>query len=107
MKTLITIGGLPDPKTLFEIVFQLLNYFTGVFAFSVMIGQVAGYTSLASHLPACRAPSSPLLPEMSPSVPMPFGVSPGKSTGLRVRSLELWDPLGEGGGDGRLESHSL
>lgn len=42
MKTLITIGGLPDPKTLFEIVFQLLNYFTGVFAFSVMIGQVAG-----------------------------------------------------------------
>jgi len=42
VKTLITIGGLPDPKTLFEIVFQLLNYFTGVFAFSVMIGQVSG-----------------------------------------------------------------
>jgi cyclic nucleotide gated channel beta 1 len=42
VKTLITIGGLPDPQTLFEIVFQLLNYFTGVFAFSVMIGQVAG-----------------------------------------------------------------
>lgn len=41
VKTLITIGGLPDPKTLFEIVFQLLNYFTGVFAFSVMIGQVS------------------------------------------------------------------
>lgn len=43
VKTLITIGGLPDPKTLFEIVFQLLNYFTGVFAFSVMIGQVSGH----------------------------------------------------------------
>lgn len=40
MKTLITIGGLPDPTTLFEIVFQLINYFVGVFAFSIMIGQV-------------------------------------------------------------------
>ena len=40
VKTLITIGGLPDPTTVFEIVFQLLNYFTGVFAFSIMIGQV-------------------------------------------------------------------
>lgn len=40
MKTLITIGGLPDPTTLFEIVFQLVNYFVGVFAFSIMIGQV-------------------------------------------------------------------
>lgn len=51
VKTLITIGGLPDPKTLFEIVFQLLNYFTGVFAFSVMIGQVSwsqgGFTASA------------------------------------------------------------
>lgn len=55
MKTLITIGGLPDPRTLFEIVFQLLNYFTGVFAFSVMIGQVAG--SLV-RLPA-RLPTGP------------------------------------------------
>ncbi|ETE65196.1 Cyclic nucleotide-gated cation channel beta-1, partial [Ophiophagus hannah] len=41
VKTLITIGGLPEPHNLFEIVFQLLNYFTGVFAFSVMIGQVS------------------------------------------------------------------
>uniref|UniRef100_A0A8C4S4R1 Cyclic nucleotide-binding domain-containing protein n=1 Tax=Erpetoichthys calabaricus TaxID=27687 RepID=A0A8C4S4R1_ERPCA len=40
VKTLITIGGLPDPETLFEIVFQLLNYFSGVFAFSIMIGQM-------------------------------------------------------------------
>lgn len=53
MKTLITIGGLPDPQTLFEIVFQLLNYFTGVFAFSVMIGQVAGsLVWLPLNLPA-------------------------------------------------------
>nr|XP_040024538.1 cyclic nucleotide-gated cation channel beta-1-like isoform X1 [Gasterosteus aculeatus aculeatus] len=34
MKTLITIGGLPDPTTLFEIIFQLINYFVGVFALS-------------------------------------------------------------------------
>ena len=40
VKTLITIGGLPDPTNLFEIVFQLINYFVGVFAFSIMIGQV-------------------------------------------------------------------
>lgn len=40
VKTLITIGGLPDPTTLFEIVFQLINYFVGVFVFSIMIGQV-------------------------------------------------------------------
>lgn len=53
VKTLITIGGLPDPRTLFEIVFQLLNYFTGVFAFSVMIGQVAGsLVRLPTRLPA-------------------------------------------------------
>lgn len=41
MKTLITIGGLPDPTTVFEICFQLINYFVGVFAFSIMIGQVS------------------------------------------------------------------
>lgn len=57
VKTLITIGGLPDPRTLFEIVFQGLNYFTGVFAFSVMIGQVAGsLVGLATHLPAAPPP---------------------------------------------------
>ncbi|MEQ2185568.1 hypothetical protein GOODEAATRI_019566, partial [Goodea atripinnis] len=41
VKTLITIGGVPEPTSLFEIVFQLINYFVGVFAFSIMIGQVA------------------------------------------------------------------
>lgn len=40
VKTLITIGGLPDPTTVFEIIFQMINYFVGVFAFSIMIGQV-------------------------------------------------------------------
>lgn len=50
VKTLITIGGLPDPQTLFEIVFQLLNYFTGVFAFSVMIGQVGHCSHTSIHL---------------------------------------------------------
>ncbi|XP_077166385.1 cyclic nucleotide-gated channel beta-1 isoform X2 [Paroedura picta] len=48
VKTLITIGGLPDPHTLFEIVFQLLNYFTGVFAFSVMIGQMRDVVGAAT-----------------------------------------------------------
>ncbi|KAF1500803.1 Cyclic nucleotide-gated cation channel beta-1, partial [Megadyptes antipodes antipodes] len=48
VKTLITIGGLPDPKTLFEIVFQLLNYFTGVFAFSIMIGQMRDVVGAAT-----------------------------------------------------------
>ncbi|XP_066494020.1 cyclic nucleotide-gated channel beta-1 [Tiliqua scincoides] len=48
VKTLITIGGLPDPQTLFEIVFQLINYFTGVFAFSVMIGQMRDVVGAAT-----------------------------------------------------------
>ncbi|KAL2088577.1 hypothetical protein ACEWY4_015476 [Coilia grayii] len=40
VKTLITIGGLPDPSNVFEITFQGVNYFVGVFAFSIMIGQM-------------------------------------------------------------------
>ncbi|XP_054985311.1 cyclic nucleotide-gated cation channel beta-3 [Sorex araneus] len=40
VRSLITIGGLPDPQTLFEIVFQLLNFFLGVFVFSGLIGQM-------------------------------------------------------------------
>ncbi|XP_070798251.1 cyclic nucleotide-gated channel beta-3 [Pituophis catenifer annectens] len=38
--TLITIGGLPEPVTLFEITFHLTNYFSGVFVFSSLIGQM-------------------------------------------------------------------
>ncbi|XP_077349112.1 cyclic nucleotide-gated channel beta-3 [Lithobates pipiens] len=40
VRTLITIGGLAEPVTIFEILFQLLNYFTGVFVFSSLIGQM-------------------------------------------------------------------
>ncbi|KAM8966851.1 cyclic nucleotide-gated channel beta-3 [Pelodytes ibericus] len=40
VRTLITIGGLPEPQTIFEILFQLLNYFSGVFVFSSLIGQM-------------------------------------------------------------------
>nr|XP_026240373.1 cyclic nucleotide-gated cation channel beta-3 [Urocitellus parryii] len=39
VRTLITIGGLPEPQTTFEIIFQLLNFFSGVFVFSSLIGQ--------------------------------------------------------------------
>uniref|UniRef100_A0A8C5SIG9 Cyclic nucleotide gated channel subunit beta 1 n=1 Tax=Laticauda laticaudata TaxID=8630 RepID=A0A8C5SIG9_LATLA len=48
VKTLITIGGLPEPHSLFEIIFHLLNYFTGVFAFSVMIGQMRDVVGAAT-----------------------------------------------------------
>ncbi|XP_074799110.1 cyclic nucleotide-gated channel beta-3 [Natator depressus] len=40
VRTLITIGGLAEPQTLFEIIFQLLNFFLGVFVFSSLIGQM-------------------------------------------------------------------
>uniref|UniRef100_G1KJT5 Cyclic nucleotide gated channel subunit beta 3 n=1 Tax=Anolis carolinensis TaxID=28377 RepID=G1KJT5_ANOCA len=40
VRTLITIGGLPEPVTTFEIIFQLLNFFSGVFVFSSLIGQM-------------------------------------------------------------------
>ncbi|KAG5273376.1 hypothetical protein AALO_G00150660 [Alosa alosa] len=48
VKTLITIGGLPDPTNLFEIVFQLINYFVGVFVFSIMIGQMRDVVGAAT-----------------------------------------------------------
>ncbi|KAM3841847.1 cyclic nucleotide-gated channel beta-3 [Vipera latastei] len=40
VRTLITIGGLSEPVTMFEIIFQLMNYFIGVFVFSGLIGQM-------------------------------------------------------------------
>ncbi|XP_006727179.1 cyclic nucleotide-gated cation channel beta-3 [Leptonychotes weddellii] len=40
VRTLITIGGLPEPQTSFEIAFQMLNFFSGVFVFSSLIGQM-------------------------------------------------------------------
>ncbi|XP_065147835.1 cyclic nucleotide-gated channel beta-1-like [Paramisgurnus dabryanus] len=57
VKTLLTIGNLPGPTTLFEIVFQLINYFTGVFVFSIMIGQmrdvVGAATAAQTNYRAC------------------------------------------------------
>lgn len=58
VKTLITIGGLPDPTTVFEICFQLINYFVGVFAFSIMIGQVSEATPLQTGRSGGRALNS-------------------------------------------------
>uniref|UniRef100_A0A8C9Y8Q8 Cyclic nucleotide gated channel subunit beta 1b n=1 Tax=Sander lucioperca TaxID=283035 RepID=A0A8C9Y8Q8_SANLU len=48
VKTLITIGGLPDPTSLPEMIFQLINYFVGVFAFSIMIGQMRDVVGAAT-----------------------------------------------------------
>ncbi|TSS60377.1 Cyclic nucleotide-gated cation channel beta-1 [Bagarius yarrelli] len=57
VKTLITIGGLPEPTALEEYVFQLINYFIGVFAFSIMIGQmrdvVGAATADQTHYRSC------------------------------------------------------
>ncbi|XP_023683113.1 cyclic nucleotide-gated channel beta-1-like isoform X2 [Paramormyrops kingsleyae] len=48
VKTLLTIGGVPGPTTLFETLFQLVNYFVGVFAFSIMIGQMRDVVGAAT-----------------------------------------------------------
>uniref|UniRef100_A0A673CFP4 Cyclic nucleotide gated channel subunit beta 3, tandem duplicate 1 n=1 Tax=Sphaeramia orbicularis TaxID=375764 RepID=A0A673CFP4_9TELE len=40
VRSLINIGGLPEPVTVFEIVFQMANFFIGVFVFSSLIGQM-------------------------------------------------------------------
>ncbi|KAI5617275.1 cyclic nucleotide-gated cation channel beta-1 isoform X10, partial [Silurus asotus] len=48
VKTLITIGGLPEPTALEEYIFQLINYFIGVFAFSIMIGQMRDVVGAAT-----------------------------------------------------------
>ncbi|XP_054216697.1 cyclic nucleotide-gated channel beta-3 isoform X1 [Homo sapiens] len=57
VRTLITIGGLPEPQTLFEIVFQLLNFFSGVFVFSSLIGQmrdvIGAATANQNYFRAC------------------------------------------------------
>uniref|UniRef100_A0AAY5L3F1 Cyclic nucleotide-binding domain-containing protein n=1 Tax=Esox lucius TaxID=8010 RepID=A0AAY5L3F1_ESOLU len=45
VKTLITIGGLPEPTTLFEIIFQLINYF--------MRDVVGAATAGQTHYRAC------------------------------------------------------
>ncbi|CAK6951947.1 cyclic nucleotide-gated cation channel beta-3-like [Scomber scombrus] len=40
VRSLINIGGLNEPHTVFEITFQLTNFFVGVFVFSSLIGQM-------------------------------------------------------------------
>ncbi|XP_030613065.1 cyclic nucleotide-gated cation channel beta-3 [Archocentrus centrarchus] len=40
VRSLINIGGLPEPVTTFEISFQMANFFIGVFVFSSLIGQM-------------------------------------------------------------------
>ncbi|KAK2858606.1 hypothetical protein Q5P01_003226 [Channa striata] len=40
VRSLINIGGFNEPQTLFEISFQMANFFIGVFVFSTLIGQM-------------------------------------------------------------------
>lgn len=44
VRSLINIGGLNEPETVFEITFQMTNFFMGVFVFSSLIGQVTQRT---------------------------------------------------------------
>ncbi|XP_068959579.1 cyclic nucleotide-gated channel beta-3 [Petaurus breviceps papuanus] len=57
VRTLITIGGLPEPQNTFEIIFQLFNFFSGVFVFSSLIGQmrdiIGAATANQNHFRAC------------------------------------------------------
>ncbi|KAM6908074.1 LOW QUALITY PROTEIN: cyclic nucleotide-gated channel beta-3-like [Lycodopsis pacificus] len=40
IRSLINIGGLNEPHTVFEITFQMIDFFVGVFVFSSLIGQM-------------------------------------------------------------------
>ncbi|XP_062336261.1 cyclic nucleotide-gated cation channel beta-3-like [Osmerus eperlanus] len=61
VRSLINIGGLPEPHTVFEITFQMSNFFTGVFVFSSLIGQMrdvigaatAGETYFRASMDGC------------------------------------------------------
>ncbi|XP_034022700.1 cyclic nucleotide-gated cation channel beta-3-like [Thalassophryne amazonica] len=61
VRSLINIGGLPEPITIFEISFQLINFFIGVFVFSSLIGQMrdvigaatAGETYFRASMDGC------------------------------------------------------
>lgn len=59
-RTLITIGGLPEPHTLFEIIFQMVNFFTGVFVFSSLIGQVSEKWEMDNRIQLQDIPQYPL-----------------------------------------------
>ncbi|XP_060950302.1 cyclic nucleotide-gated cation channel beta-3-like [Limanda limanda] len=61
VRSLINIGGLPEPVTIFEIMFQMTNFFFGVFVFSSLIGQMrdvigaatAGQTYFRASMDGC------------------------------------------------------
>ncbi|KAF3822596.1 hypothetical protein GH733_007970, partial [Mirounga leonina] len=53
VRSLMTIGGLPEPQTSFEIAFQLLNFFSGVFVFSSLIGQMQDVIGAATANQNC------------------------------------------------------
>uniref|UniRef100_A0A8C2ZHD3 Cyclic nucleotide gated channel subunit beta 3, tandem duplicate 1 n=1 Tax=Cyclopterus lumpus TaxID=8103 RepID=A0A8C2ZHD3_CYCLU len=61
VRSLINIGGLPEPVTTFEISFQMANFFIGVFVFSSLIGQMrdvigaatAGKTYFRASMDGC------------------------------------------------------
>ncbi|KAM7390708.1 hypothetical protein PAMA_008751 [Pampus argenteus] len=63
IRSLINIGGLPEPITIFEISFQMANFFIGVFVFSSLIGQMrdvigaatAGETYFRASMDGCVA----------------------------------------------------
>uniref|UniRef100_A0A3P9H085 Cyclic nucleotide gated channel subunit beta 3, tandem duplicate 1 n=1 Tax=Oryzias latipes TaxID=8090 RepID=A0A3P9H085_ORYLA len=63
VRSLINIGGLPEPVTVFEIIFQMANFFIGVFVFSSLIGQMrdvigaatAGQTYFRASMDGCVA----------------------------------------------------
>uniref|UniRef100_A0AAQ6IUX2 Cyclic nucleotide-binding domain-containing protein n=1 Tax=Anabas testudineus TaxID=64144 RepID=A0AAQ6IUX2_ANATE len=63
VRSLINIGGLPEPITTFEISFQMTNFFIGVFVFSSLIGQMrdvigaatAGETYFRASMDGCVA----------------------------------------------------
>ncbi|XP_072307430.1 cyclic nucleotide-gated channel beta-3-like [Eucyclogobius newberryi] len=61
VRSLINIGGLPEPTNTYEISFQMLNFFIGVFVFSSLIGQMrdvigaatAGQTYFRASMDGC------------------------------------------------------
>uniref|UniRef100_A0A3Q3Q4E9 Cyclic nucleotide-binding domain-containing protein n=1 Tax=Monopterus albus TaxID=43700 RepID=A0A3Q3Q4E9_MONAL len=63
VRSLINIGGLPEPITTSEITFQMTNFFIGVFVFSSLIGQMrdvigaatAGQTYFRASMDGCVA----------------------------------------------------
>ncbi|XP_077480793.1 cyclic nucleotide-gated channel beta-3-like isoform X1 [Stigmatopora argus] len=63
VRSLINIGGLPEPTTIFEIAFQMTNFFIGIFVFSSLIGQMrdvigaatAGQTYFRASMDGCVA----------------------------------------------------